>query len=87
MNLNAIKILLTVGPYPNLYRGHEYALDVVSGKIVAGKYLRSACERYLVDIQNEDAPFFFDFQAAEKYLRNVQNFHHVEGHWPTQNIV
>lgn len=73
--------------HPNVYRGHQYALDVVGGKIVAGKYIKSACERYLADVDNKKANFYFDADAAEKFLRAVQKFEHAEGHWATKNIV
>lgn len=72
-------------PYCSL--GHQYALDVVSGKITACKYVVGACKRYLNDIENELAAFWMDWDAAEKYLRNVQKFEHVIGNWPTKNIV
>lgn len=68
-------------------KGHQYALDIISGKIVAAKTVIGACERYLRDLDNDKADFYFDVDDAEKYLRNVQNFQHVEGHWPTKNIV
>ena len=73
--------------YPNCLRGHQYAEDVVSGKIVACKYVIGACKRYLGDVSNSGATFYFDSDAAEKYLRLVQKFSHVNGHWPTPNIV
>ena len=73
--------------YPNCFSGHQYALDVVAKKIVANKYILGACERYLKDVDNKEANFWFDIDAAEKYLRLVQRFQHVEGHWPTKNIV
>jgi len=66
--------------------GYQYAEDVVAKKITAGKYIIAACERFLNDINNDKADFYFDVDAAEKYLRNVQNFSHVEGHWATKNI-
>lgn len=72
--------------YPFCFSGHEYAKDVVSGKIVAGKYIIGSCERYLSDLEKDDS-FYFDIKAAEKYLRLVQKFQHTEGHWPTKNIV
>lgn len=73
--------------YPNCFRGHEYALDVISKKVVACKYIISACERYLRDLENKEAIFYFDPDAAEKYLRLVQKFEHVKGKWPTKNMV
>ena len=73
--------------YPHVASGHKYAEDVVSGKIVANKFIIGACERYLSDLENKTAFFRFDPDTAEKYLRLVQKFEHVEGHWPTKLIV
>lgn len=85
-NKTALKTLMKL-KYPNCYAGHTYAEDIVSGKIVAGKFIIAACERYLRDVDNEEAIFHFDIEEAEKYLRSVQKFHHVEGHWATKHIV
>lgn len=73
--------------YPNCNKGHNYALDVVAGRIVTNKYILGACERYLRDVDNKEAQFYFDANIAEKYLRVVQKFEHVIGHWATKNIV
>jgi phage terminase large subunit-like protein len=73
--------------YPNCARGYSYATDVTQKRIVACKYIIGACQRFLKDLAREDADFYFDFEAAEKFLRNVQKFHHVIGHWKTKNIV
>ena len=73
--------------HPYCTKGHQYALDVVEGKIVACVYVIGACQRYLRDIENENANFWMDWDAAEKYLRLVQKFEHVIGKWPTKNIV
>ena len=35
----------------------QYALDVVSGKITAGEYVRLACQRHLDDIEKSKAYF------------------------------
>ncbi len=80
-------IPLNLKKFPNVLRGNQYALDVVSGKVVACKYIIGACNRYLKDVSNGEASFYFDPSEAEKFLRSVQKFHHVIGHWPTSNIV
>lgn len=72
--------------HPNCFSGHQYAQDIIAGKIAANKYIRGACERYLADIANQGTHFYFDADMAEKYLRLVQKFEHVEGHWPTKHI-
>jgi phage terminase large subunit-like protein len=73
--------------YPNCASGHQYALDVVAGNIVACKYVIGACKRYLKEVVTRDAGWYFDADAAEKYLRSVQKFNHVIGHWPTKTII
>ena len=35
--------------YPFVASGHQYALDIVSGEIVANIYVKGACQRYLDD--------------------------------------
>jgi phage terminase large subunit-like protein len=83
----SLKVLGTIGNYPNCLAGHTYAENVCAGKIVANKFIQGACERYLRDIDDKNAKFYFDPDAAEKYLRLVQKFQHAEGHWKTKNVV
>jgi len=71
--------------YPNCYSGHQYALDVVSGKIPNCKFVVGACNRYLKDIKR--GYFKFDLDKAERYLRTTQLFSHVKGkNWKSENI-
>jgi phage terminase large subunit-like protein len=61
----------------------QYALDVDSGKIVAGKYVILACKRHLNDLErqgNDDFPYIFDepkadkvFSFAEKHCRHIED--------------
>lgn len=73
--------------FPNVLKGHNYAKAVVDGKIVASRYVIGACKRYLSDIEQTDKDWEFFPEVAEKYLRLVQRFHHVTGHWQTTNVV
>lgn len=73
--------------YPNCFRGHVYAQDVVSGKKLANKFVTGACKRYLRDVQSVNDDWYFSPERAEKFLRLGQKFHHVIGEWPTKNIV
>ncbi len=73
--------------HPNCIRGHQYALDVCMGKIVACKYVKAACAKYLSELADVTQDWYFNADVAEKYLRSVQKFSHVIGHWPTKNIV
>lgn len=70
--------------HPFVYSGHQYALDVVSGKIPNCRFIQGACKRYLKDIDKKEYPF--DADRAEKYLRVVQKFSHISGHWKSKNI-
>lgn len=71
--------------YPNCNSGHQYALDVVSGKLPNCIYAIGACRRYLKDIEDKRYPF--DVDKAERYLTLVQKFEHTIGKWTTKNIV
>lgn len=71
--------------HPFCYSGHQYALDVVSGKIPNSRYVVGACKRFLEDLEKGKYPF--DVEYAERFLRLVQNFDHVIGNWKTKNIL
>lgn len=77
--------------FPNCHVGHQYALDIVSGKILANKWIIGACNRYLNDLkridEDKDCPFYFLPEKAEHFLRVVQKFHHAVGHWENPNII
>lgn len=73
--------------YPFCFKGYAYAEEVVAGKIVACVYIKAACAKFLKEINDDTRNFYFDFDAAERYLRSVQKFDHVIGHWGTKNIV
>ena len=77
--------------YPYCHKGHQYALDVVSGKIPNCIFVIGACKRYLNDYQkyldSEFPRYYFVAEKAEKYLRIVQKFEHVKGDWTPKNIV
>jgi phage terminase large subunit-like protein len=77
----------SIAKYPFCYKGYKYAEDVVSGKITACIYVKAACAKSLKEFNDDSKPYVFDWDAAEKYLRTVQKFDHVIGHWTTKNIV
>ena len=45
---------------------HKYAHDVVTGKIIAGKYIIAACQRHLDDLERDDV--YFDVSAAKSIV-------------------
>jgi phage terminase large subunit-like protein len=71
--------------YPNVYRGHNYALDIIENKIVSCKYIKGACNRYVSDIEKGIYPF--DADIAEKFLRLAQKFSHIKGEWSNPLVV
>lgn len=65
----------------------QYSASVVSGEIVAGKYVILACKRHLNDLKRqgtEEFPYIFNeekankpFDFAEKYCRHIEDGHTV----------
>jgi phage terminase large subunit-like protein len=66
-----------------------YAVDVVKGRVPAGKYHRLACERHLRDRAHEGTtafPYRFDLARAERYFRFASKLKHYKGEWAGQFI-
>jgi phage terminase large subunit-like protein len=55
----------------------QYANDVVEGNIVAGEYIRLACQRFLDDLQRED--LYFDEAKVDRAIRFIQSLKHYVG--------
>lgn len=72
--------------YPNVWAGHNYATEVISGKIPNSIYIIGACKRYLSDLEETKKDFYFNPDKAERYLRIVQLLPHVIGSWSTPQI-
>ena len=68
-------------------RAFEYVEDVLEGRIVAGKYLTLACERFLGDLHkaadpDEDFPWVFDIEQAARYVQFIEEVCvHSRGSW------
>lgn len=62
---------------PDLSHWQDYALDVVEGRIPAGKYIRLACERYLSWFERDD--IFFDEKRMTKIEDFIYHMKHFEG--------
>ncbi len=72
--------------YPNVHEGYNYAIQVVSGKIVACQYVIGACMRTINDVESSNLRWKFDADRAERYLRIAQQFKHVKGKWSSPHI-
>lgn len=67
----------------------QYALDVVAGRVPAGKYHRLACQRHLTDRTREGTPGFpyrFDLTLADRFFRFAEKLKHYKGEWAGQPI-
>jgi phage terminase large subunit-like protein len=60
----------------------QYALDVVAGRIVAGKLVRKACERHLADLASgHERGLQWDPAAAMKAIGFFPLLRHYKGQW------
>jgi len=66
--------------------GHTYALDVITGKIPAAKYVAKACQRYLTDLDTaEERGLEFKPKTAQAYITFFQRaIRHTVGEWDGQ---
>ena len=71
--------------YPNVERGHRYALSVVAGKKIACKWIVLACQKYLDDLKqskkSKNSKYVFEKQSAERALVFKQLMPHTKGKW------
>lgn len=47
------------------HKAYKYAIDVVNNKVVAGKYVKKSCSKFLEDINNEDCKYFIKESELE----------------------
>lgn len=60
----------------------KYARSVVSGKIVAGKWVRLACQRHLDDLKTaKSRGLVFDRAASERAIFFCETLRHTKGEW------
>ena len=65
------------------HTAHVYALDVVTGKIIAPKYVLKSCERYLTDLDTgEERGLEFKPNVAGAYIQFFSKaIRHTVGEW------
>lgn len=62
----------------------DYAERVISGDVLACKWVRLACERQLNDLKREGTeafPYFFFPELAERVCKFIELLPHVKGEW------
>ncbi|WP_198333645.1 terminase large subunit [Psychrobacter namhaensis] len=68
----------------NVAKAEKYARDIVSGKIIACKWIILACQRHLDDKEkskDKDYPYKFDAAKAERIAKFLQLLPHTKGKW------
>lgn len=76
---------------PNDDGATTYARDVCAGRIVAGLWVRKACERHLRDLaraakRTDTFPFVFDRERAQLAVDFFSRLTHTKGEWAGQPI-
>jgi phage terminase large subunit-like protein len=65
-------------------RAHQYARDVVDGRVLACKWVRLACQRHLDDMERRGSdgfPYVFDAEKADRKAKFLELLPHVKGRW------
>lgn len=71
--------------YPAIAR--QYAADVVSGKVPAGRWIRLQCQRFLDELALSETvlfPYRFDADRAARPCRFIELLPHTKGEWARQ---
>lgn len=58
---------------------YDYVSDVLSGKIIAGKFVKMACERFEADDKRPD--LYFNKDRAKEAIEWFKHLRHVKGEW------
>lgn len=71
-------------------RAERYARAVVDGDIVAGKWVKAACQRHLDDLARSDEdpawPYRFDAEACGRVCTFLQCLPHIKGRWARPQV-
>jgi len=66
---------------PHVFKAVQYATQVTDGTLVACELTRLAAQRFLDDLEREDAPWYFNTASAERACRYIENLPHIKGEW------
>lgn len=67
--------------HPHVAAANQYIDDVLSGRILACKWVRLACQRQKNDLERTDGLWRFDPIKAERVCRFIENLPHTKGEW------
>ena len=80
-------LVIDPAKYPRTASGFQYANDILSGKILACRWVRLACERHQKDLEQAEQDMFgfvFDPAKSEKALAFIELMPHTKGKWAAQ---
>ena len=72
------------GASQHALKAYQYANDVITGRILACKWVKLACERHLSDLQRSRSsgfPYRFDPAKASRVCRFLEQLPHTKGDW------
>lgn len=70
--------------FPHVAAAERYARDVISGRVLASKWTRLACERHFADKKKARGKgwlYRFDPAAGERVCRWLELMPHIKGRW------
>lgn len=85
----AVKRKPPKGDHPHVEQALAYAEGVVSGDILACKWVRLACARQLSDLKRPTTatfPYVFDPDAAERVCYFISQLRHTKGKWANEGL-
>lgn len=63
-------------------RAYKYAVAVVDGRVVAGKWVKAACQRQLDDLERLPGEgYYFDSDEANRVCQFIELLPHIKGEW------
>lgn len=72
---------------PHVRIANQYCRDILSGKILACKYVKLACKRHLQDLKKKNWLYHFDKSLAERTCRFLETLRHVKGSWAKKRFI
>lgn len=69
--------------HPHVKKALAYCRGVISGKILACRWVKLACQRHLDDLERakDGWEYYFDPEKAEKFCRFIELLPHTKGKW------
>lgn len=69
-------------PAAPVFVGTQYAIDVVEGRVTAGRWVRLACQRHLDDLERgAERGLWFDEEEAQRAVGFYDFLKHSKGEW------